>query len=581
MSSKKISIPLFKKLLSIASGQGRAFVLAMISLGAASALNLAFPAVIRNILNNDPKWQLENNVLWIGALLIGLFALQGIFFYVRILLFSKIGLSVVHDTRNKLFNKIINSPIQFFDNNGSGNLVSKLINDTSLLQDAVSIKLSVLVRYLVQIIFGLIAMMWLSPSLSLSVLAGLILLSGLSVILAKKLKNLSRSLQNAVANVSEKSSEFFTSIRAIKAFKVENFATKIFEPINFLSLTIGVERSKISAFFQSFVNFLMNSVLVIVMLYGLHMTVSSGISVGDLTSFLMYGVIVAVSFTFVISSYAELASNLGGLSEVFELLESNEISNTTPNITYKPLEKIIFNSVNFSYPSRPDNLVLKNCSFTIPGGKSTALVGVSGSGKTSILNLILDFYKISSGEISFHYKDFEPRNLSSTIGFVPQESLIFDLNIRDTITFGDLSISDTEINKILKELNLFDFVHSLDSGLNTHLGASGLKISGGQRQRLALARALIRKPSILLLDEVTASLDFESEQKVIELLNSDSCKNTTQVWVSHKLSTIKHVDHIIVFSEGQVAQEGSYLELANKPGLFSEFVRLQSNTEGA
>ena len=578
-SNKKFTI--FLRLVPLAAKHKAQFILAMLALGLASGINLLFPEIIRRVLNENGSSVFREHAISLGFALIGLFALQAICFYVRILCFGKIGLRVVTDIRKNLFKKIIQQPIEYFDKNSAADLVSCLMNDTALLQDAVSVKLSVLVRYTIQVLFGVGAMIWLSYSLSLAVIAGLLVLSGLSMILAKKLKYLSRQLQISIAACSTTASESIQGIKILRSFLRQNFAIGKFDSDSDVIEEFGISRTAVSAFFQSFVNFLMNACLVAVLVYGLHLTSIEKLSVGDLTSFLLYGVIVAVSFTFVISSYAELTSNLGGTERVFKILESQAVSddlivsaknNPPDGFGFK------FDNVSFNYPSKPSVSTLIDCSFNIPDGKSTALVGVSGSGKSTILNLILGFYTVNSGKIyngKYELNQVNINELRKKIGYVPQDSFMLDLSIRDAITLGDQLITDEMVIDSLKNVGLFDFIQSLPEGLNTLIGSNGNQISGGQRQRIAIARALVRKPEILILDEITSSLDPENEQQLVSLLGSDKFSQTTQIWVSHRLSSIKNVNHVVVFSDGRVIQEGSYSELINQPGMFQEFVKIQ------
>ncbi len=580
MSSNKRFTILFR-LVPLAAKHKTQFFFAMLALGLASGINLLFPEIIRRVLNENGSSVFKEHAISLGTGLIGLFALQAVCFYVRILSFGKIGLRVVTDIRKELFKKIIQQPIEYFDKNTSPDLVSCLMNDTSLLQDAVSVKLSVLVRYTIQVIFGVAAMIWLSYTLSLAVIAGLLLLSGLSVVLAKKLKFLSKQLQTSIAACSTTASESIQGIKILRSFIRQKFAINKFDADSDVIEELGISRTAVSAFFQSFVNFLMNACLVAVLIYGLHLTSIEKLSVGDLTSFLLYGVIVAVSFTFVISSYAELTSNLGGTERVFGILDLKSVSNDLVN-SHKSINPdgygFRFNNVNFNYPTKPTVSTLIDCSFNIPQGKATALVGVSGSGKSTILNLILGFYAPNTGQIlngKYDLNEINITELRKKIGYVPQDSFMIDLSIREAITLGDELITDERVIESLRNVGLIDFVQSLPEGLNTLIGSNGSQISGGQRQRIAIARALVRNPQILILDEITSSLDPENEQQLVSLLSSDKFKQTTQIWVSHRLSSIKNVDHVVVFSDGRVIQEGSYSELINQPGMFQEFVKIQ------
>lgn len=556
----------------------------MVALGLGSAVNLAFPEIIRRILNDGSLSGPSLNPMLLGTILILLFAFQGFCFYFRSFYFGLIGQQIVTELRRTLFTSIMSREVELFDQTRSGDLVSRLMNDTALMQDAVSIKLSVLIRYSLQVFVGLGLMIYMSPHLTVAIVIALIVLVFLSMILAKRLRSYSKLLQAEVGKATSIAEDSFTGIRVVKAYAKERFIERIFHRANMQVNSVGLQRIALSSFFQSFVNFLMNATLVCVLLYGILLASHQTMTFGDLTSFLLYGAIVAVSFAFAATSYGELAQAVGGAERVFEFIDSipAQTSSGTPlpsNIT----GKLEFKNVSFRYPTRPEMLVLDSVSFTIPPGKTTAFVGSSGSGKSTLTNLLLKFYSPASGTICIDNIDIQTLDeisLREHITLIPQDARLFALSIKDNLLFGDEHATLESLQEICKKASIYDFVESLPSKFETVLGQSGASVSGGERQRLAIARALLRKPSILIMDESTSALDSENELRVQQALEG-LMKGRTTIIIAHRLSSIKNADHIVVLDSGCVVQEGSYHELVSKPGAFQDFVRIQEKRSAA
>jgi ABC-type multidrug transport system fused ATPase/permease subunit len=567
------------KLLRLAKPHTSVFVLAFITLGAGSAVNLVFPELIRRLLNADRLSWLTTHQFEVGAALIGLFAFQGICFYYRSLLFSVIAQRIVTTLRRQLYSAIISRDIEFFDQNRSGDLVSRLGSDMTLVQDALGIKISVFVRYGLQVIVGVVLMLFLSVRLTIAIVLSLPILVGISILLGKKLKRLSKAQQTELGQASNIAEETFSGVRIVKAFNRENFEDQRFSKSIEAVLALGITRSGVAAFFASFVSFLLNACIVLIMLYGITLVGNGIMPPGDLTAFLLYGVIVAVSFAFIAGGVAEFIQAMGAADRIFEILDHS--------LPVEPIDKALLASpvrgavsvknITFCYPSRPEIAVLKNISFELPAGKTTALVGPSGSGKTTVTSLILGLYPPQTGALRFDNVPIDCKNSRSIrehIAIVPQDPYLFALSIADNLRYGRLEANLDDIREAARKASLLDFIESLPQGFETDVGPRGTQLSGGQKQRLAIARAILRNPALLVLDEATSSLDSENEALIQAALDT-LMKGRTALVIAHRLSTIKNAHQVIVLEAGQIVQIGTHDSLSREAGLYRQLVERQ------
>lgn len=553
----------------------------MLALGGGSGVNLIFPEVIRQVINADLEKVVASNLPKLALLLAGLFIFQGLCFFLRHYFFAILGQKIVASVRSKLFKSILDKGIDFFDSTRVGDLISRLSSDTVMIQDAVSLKLSVLVRYSLQVIVGLILMTWISLELTGVAILIIPLLVVISRHLGKQLRYWSRQQQEALGITSSVAEEVFSGVRIVKAFGMDVEEGLRYQHETEKVLKIGLNRSRVAAFFSSFVSLLMNLSLVGVLLYGISRVISGSMPAGDLAAFLMYGAIVAVSFAFVVSGYSEFVQALGASDRIVEFLQPKTIL-TSKKLNYKTLKNglggdITFNNVSFYYPSRPSVEVLQNLSLKIATGKITALVGRSGSGKTTLINLILQFYNANAGEILFDGIEaslINPLEIRSQIALVPQDPVLFDISIAENVKYGKQSASLDEIMEACKKANIFDFIASLPNGFDTLVGQRGIQLSQGQKQRISIARAILRDPKILILDEATSALDSENEALIQSALEK-IMKDRTTIVIAHRLATIKNADRLYVLDGGRVIQEGIHDTLSREPGLYKQLVDRQ------
>ncbi|RIL02595.1 MAG: hypothetical protein DCC75_13200, partial [Proteobacteria bacterium] len=526
---------------------------------------------------------LEHLWLVVGGLGV-LLAFQALCFYFRSSLFAQIGQFVVADLRERLFKAIISREIAFFDQTRPSDLVSRLNSDVQMLQDAVSVKLSVFLRYSLQVIAGLVLMLMISVQLTIAILLGLPIIVGLSLILGKRLRSVSRAQQTELGILAAISEEVFALIRMVKAAGNEASEVGRLADSNRKVAGFGLKRAALAAFFSSFVNFLMCLFLLAIFAYGIILVTKGQLSNGDFTAFTLYGAIVAVSFAFVAGGYAEFVQALGASDRVFELLESeSNIRLQAAPAKFSSLSDagplaIAFEGVHFNYENRPSNPVLSNLSFSMAPGSFTALVGPSGAGKSTVVNLVLGFYQSYQGLIKLggiDYRELDLREVRARIAYVPQEPVLFNISIRENLCYGlPNAASLEELRLVCSKLNIINFVDSLPDGFNTLAGERGLQLSGGQRQRLMIARALLRKPKLLVLDEATSALDSENEGLVKQALR-ELLPNATRLVITHRLSTIRSASSILVLNKGSLVQQGDHNSLLATDGLYKRLVETQ------
>lgn len=573
---KKFSVSIFVRLIRpyVAT-----FSIGLIALIIGSGINLILPEVIRRLLNgNYQHWLIANP--WPTALgLIGLFGLQGVAFYFRSYIFNVIGQRVIYDLRVTLYNAVMDKPVAFFDSIRTGDLVSRIASDAQLIQDAVSLRLSILIRYSFQVMVGLILMAVLSWKLTCAIVLTLPLLVGISIVLGKKLKHYSKEVQRTLGHATTVAEETFSGIKIVKVFGKEPAEKKRFNTAAEEVRSFGIKRSRISAFFSSFVSFLMNAAIVGIFMLGIGLVSHSDMSYGDLTAFMLYGVIVAVSFSFVASSFSELAQASGAVERIFDLTEirAEHVPSVGTSEIADPVGAVEFKNVSFAYPVRADKKILNDISFSMQPGTMTAVVGPSGSGKSTLAALLLKLYEPDSGEITFDrnpLSTLRPEWFHTRVALVPQDPLLFAISIAENVAYGLQDATSEEIYAACEKAQVLEFAKRLPQGLDTICGERGHQLSGGERQRVAIARALIRNPLLLVLDEATSALDSTSEYLVQSALR-EALHSCTSLVIAHRLSTVQHADQLIVLDNGSIVQTGTHDKLSTSEGLYAELLQKQ------
>ena len=567
------------RLFSLLKPHKKLLLAAFLALALASCINLLFPEVIRRLLNDDYRYYLFEHPGTTTSLLIGLFLLQALCFYYRSLFFGIIGQKIVNDLRGNMFAAILNQEIKFFDQAKVGDLVSGLSADSTMIQEAISIKLSIFIRYAFQVLGGLILMLLISSLLTGMIILCVPLLIFSSKQFSKKLRHWSRLQQELLGLSSASASESFSNIRILKSLNQSRRAHERYLHSLAPIINAGINRTRVAAFFSSFMSFLINATLVLLLLYGLQQVADNSLSVGDLTAFVLYGVIVAISFAFVVNSYSEFVQALAASERIFNFLDfsSEEPVLESEVLTGEFKPQIEFCDITFCYPSREGSKILDKVSFTMEAGKVTALVGPSGSGKSTIANLIMKFYTPFAGKILISGKDIDDIPaffLREKIALVSQTPEIFSVSIEENLRYAKPDATKEEVLEACRQAEIFEFINTLPAGLSTELGEAGVLLSSGQKQRIAIARAILRNPEILILDEATSALDSQSEhlvQKSLEHL----MKNRTILIIAHRLSSVQRADKLIVLNHGRIIQTGTHSSLLAEAGLYRELVEKQ------
>ncbi|OMP83906.1 putative ABC transporter ATP-binding protein/permease [Diplodia seriata] len=573
------------RLVKIARPEAKSLGIAFVFLLVSSTVSMSIPFSIGKIIDiatNEKSKALpfDLDITTFYTALAGVLVLGAGANYGRIIILRIVGERIVARLRSQLYRKIFIQNAEFFDANRVGDLISRLGSDSIIVGKSITQNLSDGLRSLVSGAAGLGMMGWVS--LKLTAVLGVMFppVAVAAFLFGRYMRNISRKIQRNLGTLTKIAEERLGNVRTSQAFAGEiqevgrynRQVKRIFE--------LGKREALVAATFFGSTGLMGNITILAVLYVGGGMVKSGGISIGELSSFLMYTAYAGSSMFGLSGFYSELMKGVGAASRLFELQDRDP---TIPPTVGQPVKSargpIRFENVSFSYPTRPAVTIFKDLNFEIPEGTNVAIVAPSGAGKSTVASLLLRFYTPTNGRITIHGSDIVDMNakqLRRKIGYVGQEPVLFSGTIAENISYGQPHATRSEIVAAARKANC-QFISDFPDGLETHVGARGTQLSGGQKQRIAIARALLKQPDILILDEATSALDAESETLVNQALGALLRGNNTTISIAHRLSTIKRSDRIICLSsDGRVAEEGTYAQLSSHPdGAFAKLMEWQ------
>lgn len=527
------------------------------------------------------KAETDISLKQIGWVLLGVLIVQGVVSYSRILLFAIVSEKGIADVRKALYQKLVSLPIVFFEQSRVGELVSRLTSDVEKLYNAFSITLAEFIRQVIILVAGIAFLAIRAPKLSLIMLGTFPVIVIGAMFFGRFIRKLSRSRQEELAQSNTILNETVQAIQAVKAFTNEVFeALRYGRSIEHV-VKIALRYARWRALFSVFIVTFLFGALFFIIWQGALMVESGDMTAGQLIEFVVYTGILGGAIAGLGNFYTEILGAVGATERIREILKEQGEVEANPGHEVEKVAltgNIRYENVHFSYPTRKDVEVLKGLSLQVNSGQKVALVGTSGAGKSTIIQLLLKFYELDAGDIRVNGNSIYDINTTAyrqNIAIVPQEVILFGGAIKENILYGKPEASEEEVIEAARKANAWEFIQSFPEGLETIVGERGVKLSGGQRQRIAIARAILKDPAILILDEATSSLDAESEKVVQDALNK-LMEGRTSIIIAHRLATIRDVDCIYVIDKGRIIEQGTHEELSLiEDGVYNSLAKLQ------
>jgi ABC-type multidrug transport system fused ATPase/permease subunit len=556
------------------------FITGMVFLLLSNLTTMSFPLLIgqmTKVIEGKSNYHINEVTLFFFAVLI----IQAILSFLRIYTFAQVSEKAMRDVRKTLYAKIITMPIFHFEKRRVGELMSRITSDITQLQDVLSITLAEFFRQVFTLVGGIALITYLSWKLTLFMLATFPVLVVAAIVFGKFIRKISKKSQDELAATNIIVEETFQSIQAVKSFTNESYEVSRYTSSLNRVIEAALKAATMRGAFVSFVIFALFGGIVGVVWYGAALVAQGDMILADLLTFIFYTAFIGGSVGGLGDIYAQLQKTIGSSDRILEILQDpSEIDLVSQTIS-KAIEfgKISIEDLHFSYPSRPSVEILKGISIDIEPGQKIAIVGTSGTGKSTLAQLMMRFYEPNAGQIKLNGQNIQEYSVSDWRGMlalVPQEVLLFGGTIRENIAYGKPGASQEEIEFAAEQAFAKEFIESFPEKWDTLVGERGVKLSGGQRQRIAIARAILRDPKFLILDEATSALDSESEKWVQSALE-ELMRNRTSLIIAHRLSTIRSADQIIVMEEGKILEQGNHESLMKiKNGVYRNMVALQT-----
>ena len=549
---------------------------------------MTFPGLLGRLIGGnevsdspiDQFFQLTN-INQVALLLVLAFALQALFSFMRIYLFADVTERAIAQLRVDTYDHLIKLPMTFYNRERIGELNSRISNDIGQLQETFMTTIAEMVRQVVTIFFGVTLLFFYSVELTLVMLISLPVMMIAAFFFGKFIRTLSKETQNELAKSQSIVEETLVGIQTVKAYANEAFEMLRYGAVTERVRKVAMKSAKWRGAFASFIIFGLFGAVVLVIWYGVRLKNAGEIGLDVLTSFILYSAFVGGSIGGVADIFGRVQKAIGATENLFDLMEQDaeEVSSKPDHDGRERLQgELSFDHVSFAYPTRKDKIVIEDLSFDVKPGERVAFVGPSGAGKSTITSLIFRFYDVDAGQITIDGQPLDSYALTTlreNMALVPQDVILFGGSIIENIRYGKPNARMEEVERAAEQANALSFIREFPDGFDTLVGERGVQLSGGQRQRIAIARAILKDPSILILDEATSSLDAESERAVQEALDNLMVGRTSLI-IAHRLSTIRKADKILVIEHGRLVEQGKHEELMKQEnGVYRNLSELQ------
>ncbi len=553
---------------------------ASVALLVAAGATLSLPVALRYLIDAGFSSGHSEHIDAAFLVMFGVAALMAVATALRYYMVTWIGERLIADLREEVYQHVLNMSPVFFETTRTGEVLSRLTTDTTLIQTVIGSSVSIVLRNLLLFFGGLLMLMVTSPSLTLMILLLIPVVLVPILVYGRQVRRLSRASQDRVADTSSTAQEVLSAMTTVQSFHRETFETTRYTRAVESAFATAVRRIRSRAILTFLAILLMFGAIVLVLWLGAQAVVEGRMSPGELGQFLLYALFTGGALAALSESWGEIQRAAGATERLIELLDTPLALQVPVDVEALPQPlrgDIRFEDVEFAYPSQPDRPVLKHFNLHVKPGETVALVGPSGAGKSTVFQLLLRFYDIQSGQIQLDGQNIaacEPGQVRECLSIVPQEPVLFADTALENIRYGRLSATDEEVMQAAQHAAADDFIRAQPDGYACFLGERGVRLSGGQKQRVAIARAVLKNAPVVLLDEATSALDAESELAVQQALDELTRQRTSLV-IAHRLATVRSADRIVVMDQGQVVASGTHQELLAQGGLYARLAKLQ------